>query len=313
MNGSDTRSPRVAIVLATRNGARYLSAQLDSIEAQSHPDWVLWASDDGSADETLDILADYQQRWGGDKLKIVDGPRRGVAKNFIATACRPDLRADYVAFSDQDDVWEPDKLAQAIAHLARLPPSSPSLYCGRTRLVDTNDRELGLSWLFSDRPSFQNALAQNIGGGNTMLFNAKTLALLRRTGADLPILLHDWWLYLLVTGVGGHVVYDPRPFVRYRQHDGNVVGSNLGLSARMARAFGIAQGRLKQWNDQNLDCLDGIDEWLTPRNRLIVKHFREARQGPLWRRMAALRRSGVYRQQLSGNVGLILAVCLARL
>ena len=75
---------KVAILLCTYNGAEYLSAQLDSLVAQTHKDWVIYVSDDGSSDATLDILKRYQSELGEKRLVILGGPRQGFAKNFMS-------------------------------------------------------------------------------------------------------------------------------------------------------------------------------------------------------------------------------------
>lgn len=168
---ADDVLPKVAILLCTYHGQHYLAEQLDSFAAQSHPNWEIWASDDGSEDDTHAILEAYQQKWPAGRLSIHFGPAEGFAANFLSLTCKASIKADYYAYSDQDDVWEAGKLERAVRWLETIPPNIPALYCGRTRLVDADNNEIGLSPLFSKPPSFANALMQNIGGGNTMVFN----------------------------------------------------------------------------------------------------------------------------------------------
>lgn len=195
--------PRVAILLCTYHGQHYLAEQLESFAAQSHKNWEVWASDDGSQDETHAILKAHQEKWPEGRLSIHFGPAEGFAANFLSLTCKASIEADYYAYSDQDDVWEADKLERAVRWLETIPPNMPALYCGRTRLVDADNNEIGLSPLFSKLPSFANALMQNIGGGNTMVFNNAARALLREAGEDTPVITHDWWAYMVVSGCGG--------------------------------------------------------------------------------------------------------------
>ena len=126
-------NPLVAILLCTFNGGRFLSEQLDSLEAQSHQNWLLIASDDGSTDQTLKILRQYQKKWPQGKLIIRSGPQKGVCQNFLSLACDPELQADYSAFCDQDDVWLPEKLSIALLTIiANQNIYVPFVYCGRT-------------------------------------------------------------------------------------------------------------------------------------------------------------------------------------
>lgn len=105
---------RVAILLATYNGERFLAAQLESLVHQTHQNWFLIASDDGSSDGTIKILKHYQERWPQGKLIIRRGPQGGYCKNFLTLACDKSVLADFYAFCDQDDVWLPEKLTVAI-------------------------------------------------------------------------------------------------------------------------------------------------------------------------------------------------------
>ncbi len=305
--------PKVAILLCTYHGQHYLAEQLDSFQAQSHSNWEVWASDDGSEDDTHAILEAYQQKWPPGRLSIHFGPAEGFAANFLSLTCKASIEADYYAYSDQDDVWESDKLERAVRWLETIPSHIPALYCSRTRLVDAENNEIGLSPLFSKPPSFANALMQNIGGGNTMVFNNAACALLREAGEDIPVITHDWWAYMVVTGCGGNVFYDNYPSLRYRQHDGNLVGMNTTWAARFKRIRMLWEGRFRNWNDSNIVALRTISHRITPENREILECFARAREMPLIPRLICLKRSGIYRQTLFGNLGLVVAVLFQKI
>ncbi len=119
LRASDPPSPTVAILLCTYQGGEFLPQQLDSFLMQTHSNWKVWASDDGSTDDTLAILNNYQRAWGEEKLTILHGPRTGSTDNFMSLVYNPDIQADYYAFSDQDDIWEADKLQRAMTMLER--------------------------------------------------------------------------------------------------------------------------------------------------------------------------------------------------
>ena len=311
--GGGVVEPKIAILLCTYHGQHYLAEQLDSFKAQSHSNWEVWASDDGSEDDTHAILKTYQQKWPAGRLSIHFGPAEGFAANFLSLTCKASIEADYYSYSDQDDVWETDKLERAVRWLETVSPNIPALYCSRTRLVDAENNEIGLSPLFSKPPSFANALMQNIGGGNTMVFNNVARALLRAAGEDTPVITHDWWDYMLVTGCGGKVFYDSYPSLRYRQHDGNLVGMNATWAARFKRMRMLWEGRFRSWNDSNIAGLRKLQHKLTPENRETLDRFANARQMSLIPRLLHLRRSGIYRQTLFGNLGLIAAAIFGKI
>jgi glycosyltransferase involved in cell wall biosynthesis len=304
---------RVAILLCTYNGSAFLDQQLESFASQTHDNWVIYASDDGSSDETLDILTGFQTKYGQDRLTVCSGPRQGFAKNFMSLVKNHTITADYFAFSDQDDIWLEDKLERSIAKLAGSPQGVPTLYCSRTRLINADRRVTGFSPLFTKLPGFRNALVQSLAGANTMLINNAARDLLAETADDAHIVAHDWLAYLLVSGCGGKVIYDPVPTLDYRQHGGNLIGANSSLKERLVRLGKMCSGRFSRWSSQNLYILNSFKPKLTPENRLTLSDFEQARQSSFIRRLSLMRKSGVYRQTPQGNVSLILAACLNKI
>ncbi|MFI4962386.1 MAG: glycosyltransferase family 2 protein [Legionellales bacterium] len=304
---------KVVLLMATYNGEQFLASQLDSIVAQTHTNWELWVSDDASEDKTWNILKEYQERLGGDKVHMQSGPGKGFAANFLSLITNPRAKGSFYAYSDQDDFWEPYKLQRAIDWLATIPSDRPALYCSRTRLIDEKGLDIGYSQLFKKEPGFLNALVQNIAGGNTMVFNQAALELLRKSGENLSIVAHDWWTYLLVSGADGALLYEPNPSVRYRQHNHNVMGSNLGWQARFMRIFMMLKGRSKNWNDLNIQALMSVESVLTEKNRQVVQKFKSIKNSPLLFRVIHTKKLGIYRQTLLGNIGLVVATLLKKM
>lgn len=301
---------KVIILMATYNGQKYLAEQLDSILAQTHENWEIWASDDGSSDDTIAILQAYQQRLGESRLRIVKGPRKGFAANFLSLVTNTSSEAAYYSFCDQDDEWEPTKIEKALEWLETIDANRPALYCSRTTLVDEQGKHLGFSPLFEKPPGFLNALVQSIAGANTMLFNSAAQQLLKQAGNESNIVSHDWWTYLLVTGAGGVVHYDPQSLINYRQHAANLVGGNSDWRARLQRIRLLFQGRLRQWNDLNTEALLRVSFLLTDKNRHVLEQFARARNSALLPRAIKTKALGVYRQTMFGNIGLAIAtVC----
>ena len=305
--------PKVAILLCTYHGQNYLAHQLDSFAAQSYPNWEVWASDDGSQDRTHAILEVYRQMWGSERLSLHFGPAEGFAANFLSLVCKASIQADCYAYSDQDDIWEADKLERAMNWLSCIPEGVPALYCSRTRLVDAKNQDIGFSPLFIKTPSFANALMQNVGGGNTMVFNDAARKLLCLAGENIDVVTHDWWAYMVVSGCGGQVFYDAYPSLRYRQHEDNLVGMNSSLASRLVRIRMLARGQFRNWNDRHIVALQKIQAQLTPENKQILEKFIDARNRGLVPRLIGLRRCGIYRQTLFGNLGLVAAAIFKKI
>jgi glycosyltransferase involved in cell wall biosynthesis len=316
MSTASPPAPSVAILLATLHGYRYLREQLDSIEQQSHRSWSIYVSDDGSDERTLAILRDYKERLGAYRFSIRQGPAKGFASNFLSLACNREIAADYYAYADQDDIWYADKLKQALSWLQSIPVDIPALYCARTCNVDAKNSTLGFSKLRIRPATFANALVENIASGNTMVCNHAAQALLKAAGPLVRVAAHDWWTYQLISGCGGVVFYDPKPSVRYRQHDANLIGSSrrsAPLQGRLTHAGKLLRGQFRQWNGANIAALQGMRAHLTAEHQAQLDAFSQARQGRLPGRLVALVRAGVYRQSWIGNVGLIAAVVLNKL
>ena len=311
--GASSSAPLVAILLCTYNGALFLAEQLDSLQAQTHQNWVVFASDDGSTDQTLEILQQYQSKWPAGKLTLRSGPQKGFCQNFLSLACDPNIRADYYAFSDQDDVWLPEKLAVALENIiTNQEVQEPYVYCGRTAYVDERLNKVGLSPLFSFPPTFRNALIQSIAGGNTMVFNYAAKKLLEEIGpVNHPS--HDWLLYQLVTGVGGVVFYESTPQVLYRQHKNALLGGNSSFFARIKRVNMVFEGQFSKWSDMNIDVLMSARSYLTHGSKETLDLFRKMRRADLKDRFRLLEVAGLYRQTWRGTVSLMIAALFKKI
>lgn len=310
---AEVNEATVAILLCTHQGQRFLQEQLDSFSDQTHKNWKVWVSDDASDDRTLEILAHFQKKVGADRFFILSGPNTGFCTNFLSLACNEAIEADFYAYSDQDDYWKSDKLERALKFLQSVPKLTPALYCSRTELVDAHGKHIGFSPLFKKPANFKNALMQNVGGGNTMVFNEAARLLLMKAGVGVQVVTHDWWAYQLISGAGGDVFYDPYPSLFYRQHENNLVGMNSTWSARFKRIKMLWGGRFKNWNDSNIAVLHELQHMLTPENLETFERYVRARQMSLIPRLIHLKRIGIYRQTVFGNLGLIAAAIFRKI
>ena len=266
--------PHVAILLCTYNGARYLHDQLQSYLMQDHDNWSLWISDDGSTDSTLSVLRDFQAAHPDRKVSMVRGPRQGIGANFLSLMCRSDVPSGYVALSDQDDVWLPQKLSRGLAMLRAQKGKRPAIYASGYRVVDHHLRPLRQPKRTIGKHQFRNALTHNRLCGATMILPPQTLDLVRKVGPR-AVDFHDWWLTQLVTGVGGDVLYDPNPTMLYRQHGRNALGANAGWRALARRLKLVSNGSYTDWHRTNAAALDDIWYELDPNN---LQHLKKTRR-----------------------------------
>jgi glycosyltransferase involved in cell wall biosynthesis len=214
----------IDICLATYNGAEWIQDFLDSLDAQTYTGWRLVVSDDASNDGTLEIIRSHFIN-KHEKLSIVQ--RRctgvGVVQNFQDSIEATD--SEYILLADQDDVWQPEKLATLLVLMRQTEQDSkaPTLIFSDLEVVDEQLVSLNKSWwgYTSRKPSwarsFKAMLSQNIVPGCAMMLNRSLL----RIAMPLPkgIIMHDWW-FLLAALVFGKVGYTPERLVRYRRHTG---------------------------------------------------------------------------------------------
>lgn len=212
----------VVVLMSTYNGQKYVVDQLESLIKQQGVELSILIRDDGSNDNTIDILKKYANNYHF--FKIFEGVNKGVLYSFTAL-CRyalDNLCADYYAFCDQDDVWDSNKLMIAVEKLNDFPSEKANLYFSNARLVDEN-----LSYirdLYSPgeiKIGKKMALVQIPTFGCCCVFNRKALEYF----LEIPNQKqgHDHWIYLICSFFG-NVYYDEGTHIDYRQHKNNVSG-----------------------------------------------------------------------------------------
>ena len=129
----DMTTPKVNILLSTFNGEPFLGEQLDSLQSQDYPNFEIYVRDDGSTDDTVSLLQEYQVKYPN--IKLVTGKNVGYIRNFyeLVHSCGGDKNELY-AFCDQDDVWEPQKISRSVAMIQASLDPSMTVYFSRMKL-----------------------------------------------------------------------------------------------------------------------------------------------------------------------------------
>lgn len=232
----------VDIVLATYNGEKYLSQQLDSIIAQKYKDWRLLISDDGSTDNTLSIIGKYTK--SDPRIVLVNNIRQGgVVKNF--SKALEFVSSKYIMFCDQDDYWMPEKIEYSKAILEKNQEkygNIPILVFSDLVVVDKELNVIRKSF-FNDTPGMNPEynfdkrflLWRSTVYGCTVMFNKALYD--KATPFSNEITMHDQWFALMAL-LNGKIVYSNVSHIYYRQHDSNVVGAkDRNLLNRIIRLF----------------------------------------------------------------------------
>jgi len=216
----------IQVLLSTFNGEKYIRTQLDSILRQKEVSIHCMIRDDGSIDNTFEILSEYNKQY--ENIELIKGENIGYGPSFM-DLIRRSGDCDYYAFSDQDDVWEPQKLISAIDKLKSHTGNTPIMYFSNCTIVDDNLKEIGM--LHNKRdiiPSKKiSALLQGFAPGCTMVFNTRSRDLIKMYRPQ-QIYAHDFWIPLLHIYLG-KIIYDHDAHILYRQHENNVFGRNRSL------------------------------------------------------------------------------------
>lgn len=271
----------VRILLATCNGSKYIGEMIDSILAQDYSDWQLILSDDGSRDETAEILEAYARKYPNRITHYRSGMRFGNAQDHFMHLLKVFGDAPYIMFCDQDDVWHSDKISKTMKKMKQIEVSGkPAMVHTDLRVVDGQLKLMDLSFMhFSKldghRLELKHLLVQNVVTGCTMMINRALAALAVSHPAKEGIQMHDWWLALLASAVGT-TGYVEEATMDYRQHGNNVVGAkdgrslqslvkktcNTDIRSRMERSFRQAE--------MLLDC---FCEYMSEVDRQIIENY----------------------------------------
>ena len=237
------KKPRVLVLMSTYYGERFLREQIDSILSQEGVDISLLVRDDGSKDNTSQILSDYASKYRN--IKWISCENVGFVKSFSALvkmAVTSDIDSDYYAFADQDDIWMPNKLAIACSVLATKDNSKPNLFTSNSMQVDAEGRELA-PFHKGPEPKFRkgNVLVFGTEQGCSMVFNKRAMEIYSEHEPNLT--WHDRWMYHICYFLGS-VTYDHQPLFYYRRHEKNALanhkaGSLEGESSKIVRVYRI--------------------------------------------------------------------------
>ena len=290
-------SPRVLVFLGAYQGAPFITEQIGSILKQSVScDLVI--SDDGSLDGSREFVQEIASVSASTTL--LEGPRQGFCANFLSMFQLSDIdRYDFVAWSDQDDLWEPHHLARAIASLRSC--RTPAAFGSRTRLINASGLPIGYSPVWKRPLCFQNALVQSVAGGNTLVMNRQCVRWIQQCLASNNIdigqwVSHDWAVYLMLSLAGFPLIWDAVPTVHYRQHSTNLIGSNRGFFARIDRGRRLKNGVFARWIQLHLLCLQQLTDAMLPVSRDALHGLMDATSTRGMASFRAIERSGVYRQ-----------------
>ena len=310
---------KICILLAAYNGEKYLAQQIESIQGQTVSNWTLLVRDDGSIDDTKAFLGKCAER--DPRIRVLNDKlgRLGGTRNFgalmQAAAAEP---VDRIFFSDQDDMWLPDKMFKQLQLLHDLEDrhgtGMPLLTYSDMEVVDENLHQIHPSFMRYQRQRHEPRhpihvlLTQNFVAGCTVAINRPLLEF----AIPLPdeIQLHDWWLAVCAAACG-RIGYIDQPLVRYRQHASNEVGAVTvpGILNFFAAAYRKRLSRPHYFTLRPIRQAAALGERLRISKvecssdvRRVIDAFASCGEVGVWRRMLTVYRLPLRRQGLLRNL-----------
>lgn len=203
-----------SVCMATYNGADYVSEQISSILCNLEKEDELIVSDDGSVDETLEIIRDFQSR--DERIRLLTGSHQGIISNFSRAI--EASSGEYVFLSDQDDVWDNNKVSKVIRTFQERPEAKVIVH--NARLIDSTGERLPMTLfeLRQSKPGLIKNIIKNSYVGCCMAFRRSVLA--KAMPIPTKVAMHDWWI-----GLWGEIergsVFINEELMGYRRHETN--------------------------------------------------------------------------------------------
>ena len=265
---------KILILLSTFNGNLFLPELLNSLYCQEEIVFEILVRDDGSTDDTKNILRQYNNRYGN--ITVVEGKNIGARKSFLELIQMASKRKDfdYAAFCDQDDVWLPQKLSAAVTLMQQ---ENTEFYYSPYQLVNQNLKKISSYNQFIPIKNLATSLVYNSVTGCTIVCTKKIIEWASEAHPE-HIMMHDSWIFKVALAHQCGISIDSRGYILYRQHGDNVIGGTETLAERFKR----------RWhNFIHPKCLRSMEaeelyryyyESMNPENQSIIKQIHNYRQ-----------------------------------
>ncbi len=304
----------IDILLSTYNGESYLEQQIDSIVEQKYTHWHLIIRDDGSTDNTKNILLKYSQLYP-EKIDLLEDSLGRVGPSASFGVLLAYSGAPYVSFSDQDDVWLPDKLVLLKACIQReedrFGSNTPLLVHSDLEVVGADMSELSCSfWKYQHlnpvkMQTLERLLLQNCVTGCATLINRALVN--KASPVPETAIMHDWWCALLAVSLG-HIMCIKDKTVKYRQHSENVAGAKKwGLKYIVTTIFTRRKKYRKSFMQMREQAISLVNSrQLKENDKIIVTRYIDSFNYGWFRRRAVLIRMGFLKYGVIRNLALLL-------
>lgn len=290
----------IAVLMSTYNGEQYLKEQIDSILNQTYPDFVLFIRDDGSSDETQKIISSYEDK----RIRFESGKNLGPARSFFALL-NSVPEAEYIFFSDQDDVWYPEKIEKMLAEIKKY-DGCPAMVFSDFEMIDSDGRLLSDS--YSKHAALQ--VCEGLVQINKIIpqpYVFGCASVINRCLADKVLAppdgieMHDCWISLVASAIG-KLAYMPQTTIAHRFHSNNATGKS-GQDSVLSKLTRATKGLKKQIANTELRLnqvdllLKEFDKDLNNESKEMLEAVYDAKFKGKWKTVKTLKKHGFSRQK----------------
>lgn len=299
---------KVTVVMSTYNGGKYLERQLDSIFAQVEVDVQVYVRDDGSTDNTLDVIERYQKEKQPERLTFSFEENCGWQRSFLkALVSAPE--AEYYAFSDQDDIWFPEKLYRCVEELEKHDSIKPLMIHHDRKRVDAYLNPLPDTAIKLDRPlNYQHAVIAEMQGC-AMVFNKATKDLVCRYMPKVKV-PHDQWVNTLCYYFG-EIYSINEPLFYHIQYGCNTSTAGNARGGQIHRLKTMLAGK-NVYDNVADDLLTGYGELLSNKQRKFLIRLHDYKHN-FYYRLRLLLSPKFRRTSKLGTIGLKMAILLGKI
>lgn len=282
--------PKVEILMATYNGSKYIAEQIDSILNQSYGNFHLTISDDASTDNTVEIIDSYVSTYPSKITRVVSNMHFGNARDHFFWLMK-ECNEEYIMFSDQDDVWNKDKIYLSMNELLKLEENNtkdtPLLVFTDQTVVDSHLNIISKSMMTYQKQDtssidYKKLLFQNIVTGCTVCTNKALIELSLKFKDSHSIIMHDWWLAIVAFRFG-EVAFINKSTMLYRQHADNSIGAQDVKSARykifVLKNIDILKDKIQKKKKQAELFEQVYDKDLSNKDKHFLIQFAKRRSG----------------------------------
>lgn len=311
---------KIAVLLSTYNGEKYLAEQINSLYNQSYTNFEIIARDDGSSDCTLLILKSYN-------IKIIDSNKNlGAKKSFIELLkySFENTDAEYFMFCDQDDVWKTNKIEKTLIKMQEIENEfqfKPILVHSNLEVVNNELKKISNSlWeyeqILPQYNSFNRLMMQNTITGCTVMINRRLAA--KSLFIPNSAIMHDWWIGLIASKFGV-IRYLNDSTILYRQHNNNTIGAKNRTRINIIKfflssCFNLIRKDKEYMNHleinfiQSKAFLDIFKEDLESNTINMIESFINIKKSNFFNKRLIILKYKLFKQNLNDNISLLIKI-----